>query len=439
MTRSPWLLSCSLFLFAACGGDDGDAPDALAADAGDARSVDAAGAAAVSIGFGGRVGDAPFACGVTRDVGTPSHPYEVRDLRFFVHDVRLLDDAGEVAVVLDEVEGWQTDGLALVDLEDASGTCAESGTPGTHAAVTGVADRPGPYRGLVFTLGVPEVMNHLDPASAPAPLSTTSMLWVWRSGYKFLRIDGLSGSTAFHVHLGSTGCPGDVPDQPPTAACSTPNRPTVRVEGLDPTASPVILDVAALLMVLAVTSGFQLQFRDKVLGVNAHVLVMRGATDFANYRDVEQMVSHMPHVVAVEPFIFEELLVTRGRGEHGVIAFKGVDPARVHTVLDVGQHMVEGSLDTLGQPHPGEPPPMIIGKELATKLKAKVGDVVTVVSPTASLTGFGSLRAPRTGRFTVSGIFYCGFAEYDGRLTYVSLQAAQEFLCLLYTSPSPRD
>lgn len=190
----------------------------------------------------------------------------------------------------------------------------------------------------------------------------------------------------------------------------------------------VILGVAALLMVLAVTSGFQLQFRDKVLGVNAHVLVMRGATDFANYRDVEQMVSHMPHVVATEPFIFEELLVTRGRGEHGVIAFKGVDPARVHTVLDVGQHMVEGSLDSLAHPRPGEPPPMIIGKELATKLKAKVGDVVTVVSPTASLSGFGSLRAPRTGRFTISGVFYCGFAEYDGRLTYVSLQAAQDFL-----------
>lgn len=190
----------------------------------------------------------------------------------------------------------------------------------------------------------------------------------------------------------------------------------------------VILGVAALTMVLAVTSGFQLQFRDKVLGVNAHVLVMRGTTDFPNYRDVEEMARRQPHVVAVEPFIFEELLITRGRGDHGVIAFKGVDPARVQSVLDVGDHMIEGSIDSLGKAHPGQPPPMVIGKELALKLKAKVGDVVTVVSPVTSLSGYGSMRPPRTGRFVVSGIFYCGFAEYDGRLTYVSLEAAQEFL-----------
>ncbi len=48
----------------------------------------------------------------------------------------------------------------------------------------------------------------------------------------------------------------------------------------------VALGVAALTTVLAVTTGFEQQFRDKVLGVNAHVIVLKSQATFAEYRDV---------------------------------------------------------------------------------------------------------------------------------------------------------
>lgn len=197
----------------------------------------------------------------------------------------------------------------------------------------------------------------------------------------------------------------------------------------------VALGVAALTIVLAVTTGFQKQFRDKVLGVNAHVIVLKSQATFAEYRDVMKTAEHIdPDVLAVQPFIFAEMLVTRGKGQLSGVAIKGIDPKLVKGVLDLDQHMIEGSVDTLAgaRDRPaGVLPPIIMGKELAHKLKAKVGDDVTVVVPLSNIdfeTWRAKSSAPRTRKFRVTGIFYSGFDEYDRRLMYTSLQDTQELV-----------
>src|SRR5690606_20606900 len=71
----------------------------------------------------------------------------------------------------------------------------------------------------------------------------------------------------------------------------------------------VVLGVAALTVVLAVTTGFQKEFREKVLGVNAHVIIMKNTGDFKEYRRVEELARRIdPEVLAVQPFIFVEML-----------------------------------------------------------------------------------------------------------------------------------
>ena len=195
----------------------------------------------------------------------------------------------------------------------------------------------------------------------------------------------------------------------------------------------VALGVAALTTVLAVTTGFQKQFRDKVLGVNAHVIVLKSQTTFAEYRDVMKTAREIDDdVLAVQPFIFAEMLVTRGKGELSGVAIKGIDPKLFRGVLDLEKHMVDGDVDSLAQPPaPGVLPPIIMGRELAIKLKAKVGDEVTVVVPLSNI-DFDTMRAkssaPRTRKFRVTGIFYSGFDEYDRRLMYTSLVDTQELV-----------
>jgi lipoprotein-releasing system permease protein len=112
----------------------------------------------------------------------------------------------------------------------------------------------------------------------------------------------------------------------------------------------VALGTAALATVMSVTGGFRAEFRDKVLGVNAHVLVLKYSSEFRDYREVMAKVRELPEVVGVGPFVINPMMVThRSRTATGVL-LKGVDPVLMGTVLDLPRHMVAGSLDGLAPP-----------------------------------------------------------------------------------------
>jgi uncharacterized repeat protein (TIGR04052 family) len=164
----------------------------------------------VSIPFAATVDGAPFACGQTYEgLGTGGASIEALDFRFYVYDVHLVTEAGEAVPVELEQDGrWQYEDIALIDLEDGSARC-ETGSPDTHAAVTGTVP-DGDYHGLRFQLGVPADLNHLDAATAPAPLNDAGLWWAWTSGYKYARIDvATANNPSFFFHLGATDCSGD--------------------------------------------------------------------------------------------------------------------------------------------------------------------------------------------------------------------------------------
>jgi len=117
----------------------------------------------------------------------------------------------------------------------------------------------------------------------------------------------------------------------------------------------VALGVAALAIVMSVTGGFQEQFREKVLGVNAHVIVLKYAIHFRDYREVMEKVKRVPGVVAVAPFVINPMMITHGDRTATGVLLKGVDPDQMPKVLDLPRHIVEGSLD--GMRKPGAKPP----------------------------------------------------------------------------------
>lgn len=102
----------------------------------------------------------------------------------------------------------------------------------------------------------------------------------------------------------------------------------------------VALGVAALATVMSVTGGFQSQFRDKVLGVNAHVLVLKYSADFREYREVMKVVEAHPGVTGVGPFTINPMMVTHGTKVATGVLLKGVDPALLPRVLDLPKHLV---------------------------------------------------------------------------------------------------
>ncbi len=228
----------------------------------------------VTIQFEGMVGDEPFACGDTYNLGTQSSAVTPLDFRLYVSEVALIDAAGNAVPLVLEQDGlWQHQNVALLDFEDKTGGCA-NGTPDTRAQVVGAVPA-GDYTGLKFTLGVPFALNHIDSTLAPSPLNLTSLWWNWNFGYKFARIDfqsvtetassptevgtktdadaprsiahtdGVDPSQAFAIHLGSVGCQMDSAQAP--VNCTLPHRPEVVLADFDPTQNVVVADISALL------------------------------------------------------------------------------------------------------------------------------------------------------------------------------------------------
>src|SRR6476469_4190996 len=111
----------------------------------------------------------------------------------------------------------------------------------------------------------------------------------------------------------------------------------------------VALGVCALLAVMAITGGFQDSYRDKILGVNAHVLVLKYGLDFSEHREVVEHAERLPEVDGAAPFVIHEMMLAKGDRLSGVLV-KGVDPDRVGRVLDLPSQILKGSLDELRLP-----------------------------------------------------------------------------------------
>lgn len=213
-------------------------------------------AQAVTIRFKAAVSGQAFSCtqayaniGVNTD--SAKREFRGKDLRYYVHDVRLVDGSGQdVAVTLTDDGKWQNGGVALLDFEDGTGTC-QNGNEASNSSLVGEI-APGTYHGLKFTVGVPFERNHLLADNQPSPLNLSAMYWSWTGGYRFMRIEGAdaNGKTLAGglLHLGSTGCtPNDSSDlRKGNASCAAPNRMEVVFASFDPEVNTVVLDIGTL-------------------------------------------------------------------------------------------------------------------------------------------------------------------------------------------------
>lgn len=96
----------------------------------------------------------------------------------------------------------------------------------------------------------------------------------------------------------------------------------------------VWIGTSALVMVLAVMSGFETDLREKILGSNAHIQVTREDGDFVEWRAAKARIDKIPGVVASTPYAVSEVVVAAHNNGMNVI-IKGIDPKTVGTVTDL--------------------------------------------------------------------------------------------------------
>jgi len=189
----------------------------------------------------------------------------------------------------------------------------------------------------------------------------------------------------------------------------------------------VTVGVMALIVVLAVMTGFADDLKDRILGINSHVIVQKMGGAIDEYRALRAEVLEVPGVKAATPYIYAQTMISSGAGSAGIV-LRGLDPDTAPTVISIGDDLVAGSLDRL-RPSAGDiTPGIVLGKELAAQLRVSVGDTVRLVAPSGPLTPMGII--PRLKTCRVVGIFDSGMYEYDSTLAYASLAMMQTFLDL---------
>ncbi len=223
----------------------------------------------------------------------------------------------------------------------------------------------------------------------------------------------------------------------------------------------VAAGVASLIVALAINNGFRQDLQERLLGSTSHVNLLRTMGDgIRDWRPLIDRLQKQPHVLATAPDIYEQVLISVGPRARGVV-LKGIIPQDERRVSDLLSSVKQGSAEALEEPPTNssslesadksvratQPPstqdadsleaveqrraamsPVILGKEMADELGAKVGSVVLITSPQGELTPFGLV--PKYTRFRVAGIFDSGFYDYDSSWAFTRLSDAQRLFAL---------
>jgi len=193
----------------------------------------------------------------------------------------------------------------------------------------------------------------------------------------------------------------------------------------------VALGVLALIVVIAVMSGFSKDLRDKILGATSHIIVTRvDSVPIRNYDQILKTAVEEEGVEAAAPYIMSQVMLTYNGRVSGIV-IRGVDPEKEAQVSDLEKNLVSGKLADLNPPENSKAngrDGIIIGKELSNRLGVTQGDIVSMVSPSPRITPVGLI--PKMKFLRIAGTFESGMYEYDSNLGFISLASAQKFFSM---------
>jgi lipoprotein-releasing system permease protein len=191
----------------------------------------------------------------------------------------------------------------------------------------------------------------------------------------------------------------------------------------------VMIGVAVLMIVIAVMSGFDREWRERILSFNAHLKISHRSGLMADWRTPMATIQTNPMVKGVAPFILTQVMLQTQPHDTNELpkifapGLRGVDPDLEPSVSDIPRSIIAGQFDLSGHG-------MLIGVELALELGLRVGDHVDVISA-HSLAEYRKLKADSTESvvpddYEVRGVFDAGFNDFNKMLIVTSLRSAQQ-------------
>jgi lipoprotein-releasing system permease protein len=195
--------------------------------------------------------------------------------------------------------------------------------------------------------------------------------------------------------------------------------------------------IAQWVVITSINTGFIDVFRDRVLGVNPHVVLNKFNVYFSEYDELQEDAESVEGVKNTAPFILYEMQITgeNPRRRPG-IAIRGVDLDKFQAMNEIDDMVVDGTLDQLAYngelaagPSPPEPPGLAVGTVLAEKIGVEVGDVVRLNSPLSTMRNLGTETedsGPTWANFEIVATFNSGFYDFDSKVAVTDYRALQD-------------
>ena len=188
----------------------------------------------------------------------------------------------------------------------------------------------------------------------------------------------------------------------------------------------VALGVMALIIVLSVMGGFHEDLQKKILGVNAHIVVLNYGGKIRDNEYLKKTISRIKGVRHASPFVYGQVMLGSGDRANGAIV-RGIEPGIEAETTEIIKYIKEGSIDELRKTEKGIPG-IILGRELSRNLGLFIGDEIRMISPSGEMGPLGML--PKMKKFKLVGIFEVGMFEYDSNLALIHIRDAQDFFNL---------
>jgi len=192
----------------------------------------------------------------------------------------------------------------------------------------------------------------------------------------------------------------------------------------------VIVGVAALVVVLALMTGFQEQIQSRILGANAHLTILSGwaGRPLADAAAETGRIAALEDIVAAAPVVYEKAMASSALNAAGAaVLVKGIDPGAESRLTSLVSH-IQGDLAVLGRPARSGRDPVFLGRDLAAALGVGAGDMVRLIIARPNVSPL--LTIPRSREFEVAGTFETGFYEYDNGRIYVGIDTLRRFMGL---------
>lgn len=186
------------------------------------------------------------------------------------------------------------------------------------------------------------------------------------------------------------------------------------------TVAGIFVGVSALVIVIAVMTGFHNEIKKRILGISPHIVITQYFDrPFTEYTQIEKKLKEAGEIEGIVPFAIAKVMIKHEEYADGGIV-RGIQKEYSGLKDYLAERMVFGKFDITGDK-------VIIGVDIANRLRVTTGDTIILYSPFLSkITPFGTLM--KANKYVISGIFDAGYFDFNATLLITNLDNVKDLL-----------